>query len=243
MGRCVRAAPKLLAAGFGFSSGLGAGPIWVTLGAGVFAGTWPALLPAFFVPCAGFTAITAGALAASPFLVSALLRVGFLRPADFGRRALGRHYGSRRTFGSRSGWICAFTGDRRCCYRGLAGSACSSSALRVAPPLCSGLGRRSCPCLGRRSCPCLGGGLLGSRCRFLRCRLRVPVALLAAAGVGDGVALVWPLAPEFCAVAIVAMAVASARICISFISIPFCALFIQNLHYLAGTAAGAAAAG
>jgi hypothetical protein len=52
----------------------------------------------------------------------------------------------------------------------------------------------------------------------------VPAVLPAAAGVGDGVG--WLLAPEFCAVATVAMAIASARICISFISIPFCALFI-----------------
>ncbi len=53
--------------------------------------------------------------------------------------------------------------------------------------------------------------------------------LLAAAGVAVGEGWGWPLAPEFCAVATVAMAVASARICISFISIPFCALFILNL--------------
>jgi hypothetical protein len=52
----------------------------------------------------------------------------------------------------------------------------------------------------------------------------VPAVLPATAGVGDGVG--WLLAPEFCAVATVAMAIASARICISFISIPFCALFI-----------------
>ena len=59
----------------------------------------------------------------------------------------------------------------------------------------------------------------------------VPLALPAAAGVGDGVgvALVWPLALGFCAVAIVAMAVASARTCISFISIPFVAIFIESL--------------
>jgi len=57
--------------------------------------------------------------------------------------------------------------------------------------------------------------------------------LLAAAGVGEGVGV--DLALEFCAVAIVAMAIASARICISFISIPFCALFIQ-FTYFAGAA-------
>jgi hypothetical protein len=40
-------------------------------------------------------------------------------------------------------------------------------------------------------------------------------------------------------VAIVAMAVASARICISFISIPFCALFILNSYgFAVGDGAG-----
>ncbi len=63
---------------------------------------------------------------------------------------------------------------------------------------------------------------------FFAAGLAVPV-LLAAAGVGVGEAWGWPLAPEFCAMATVAMAVASARICISFISIPFCALFILKL--------------
>ena len=47
-----------------------------------------------------------------------------------------------------------------------------------------------------------------------------PPDLLAAVGVGDGVGV------AFCAVANVDMPIASARICISFISIPFCALFI-----------------
>ena len=59
----------------------------------------------------------------------------------------------------------------------------------------------------------------------------VPLVLPAAAGVGVGDGVGWLLAPEFCAVATVAMAVASARICISFISIPFCALFILKLFY------------
>jgi hypothetical protein len=42
-------------------------------------------------------------------------------------------------------------------------------------------------------------------------------------------------------VAIVAMAVASARICISFISVPLCALFIQKVViYFAGVAGAGA---
>jgi hypothetical protein len=64
---------------------------------------------------------------------------------------------------------------------------------------------------------------------FFAAGFLAPAVLPAAAGVGDGVG--WLLAPEFCAVATVAMAVASARICISFISIPFCALFILKLFY------------
>jgi sterol desaturase/sphingolipid hydroxylase (fatty acid hydroxylase superfamily) len=63
--------------------------------------------------------------------------------------------------------------------------------------------------------------------------------LLEAAAVGVGEACGWLLAPEFCAVATVAMAVASTRICISFISIPFCALFISQTLY--GFAVGAGA--
>jgi hypothetical protein len=55
--------------------------------------------------------------------------------------------------------------------------------------------------------------------------------LLAVAGVGVGEACGWLLALEFCAMATVAMAVASARICISFISIPFCAPFILKTLY------------
>src|SRR6185437_9015717 len=62
---------------------------------------------------------------------------------------------------------------------------------------------------------------------FLAAGLVVLPVLLEATGVGVGVG--WLLAPEFCAVATVAMAVASARIFISFISIPFCALFILKL--------------
>jgi hypothetical protein len=65
---------------------------------------------------------------------------------------------------------------------------------------------------------------------FFAAGLALPV-LLAAAGVGVGVTWDWLAAPEFCAVATVAMAVASARICISFISIPFCAPFILKTLY------------
>ena len=66
----------------------------------------------------------------------------------------------------------------------------------------------------------------------------LPPVLLVAAGVGVGVAVGWLLAPEFCAVAIVAMTVASARICISFISIPFCALFILKSFTASRSPAG-----
>jgi hypothetical protein len=66
---------------------------------------------------------------------------------------------------------------------------------------------------------------------FFAAGLVVLPVLLAAAGVGDGVAWAWLLALGFCAVATVAKAVASARICISFISIPFlCTLHTETLY-------------
>ena len=84
-------------------------------------------------------------------------------------------------------------------------------------------------CLRRRSRRCLSAGLLVAAGCFLRCRLFCAACFAGGSRSRSWCGLGWPLAPEFCAVATVAMAVASARICISFISIPFCALFILKL--------------
>jgi len=62
---------------------------------------------------------------------------------------------------------------------------------------------------------------------FLTAGCAAPPVLPVAAGVGVGLAFVWLLALGLCAMATVTMAVASARICMSFISIPFGALFIK----------------
>src|SRR5215470_16607902 len=68
-------APNVLGAGLGFSAVWVDGPSCVTCGAGALAGVFvaAAFAPVFLVPCAGLTAITAGAFVALPFFVSAFL--------------------------------------------------------------------------------------------------------------------------------------------------------------------------
>src|SRR6478609_8562049 len=73
-------APNVLGAGLGFSAVCDDGPSCVTCGAGALAGVFVAAgaAPVFLVTCAGLTAMTAGALVAFPFFVSAFLVSAFL---------------------------------------------------------------------------------------------------------------------------------------------------------------------
>src|SRR6478609_9378784 len=72
-------APNVLGAGLGFSAVWVAGPSCVTVAAGALAGVFvAAAAPVFLVPCAGLTAITAGAFGAFPFFVSTFFVSTFL---------------------------------------------------------------------------------------------------------------------------------------------------------------------
>src|SRR5690242_11355736 len=87
-------APNVLGAGLGFSAVWVDGPSCVTCGAGALAGAFVAAAVApvflvFLVPCAGLTAITAGAFVAFPFFVSAFLLSTFLASVFFASVFLG----------------------------------------------------------------------------------------------------------------------------------------------------------
>lgn len=74
----------------------------------------------------------------------------------------------------------------------------------------------------------------------------VAPALADGVGVGDGLfpAGCWPLELVLCAVAMLTMNVASARIRMSFISVPFvCGLTTNPLYFFTGAAGAAGAAG
>jgi len=190
-------APKLLAEGLGFSAVFSAAVAGATLGAGGCAVPLGCVVD-FLAGCVGFTAITAG-FAAPPF-VSVVFAPGFLASA-----------GLAATTGVGAPLACVvaeallFTGIVVVATCGLAPGA----ALLLGCVL-----------------DCAAAGLLPAvvvpdfvvaDCVPVLAAFFVPAFvvlpdLLAADGVGDGVGVGWLWAPEFCAVAIVAMAVASARI-------------------------------
>jgi len=230
-------APNDLADGFGFSA-VWAGTVFCAVPvAGALAGTctpgfaedlvW--LPDAFFTGATGFTAITAGAFAGVAFLVPAFLGSIFLAAFEL-LLSLAATTGVGAPFDWVPAAVLVFTGSVVVFTAGLPVAADEAplfgdgSALGVAALLLDVF--VAVP--GAALAP-LSWTLLAA---FFAAGFFVPAVLPAAvlpatAGVGDGVG--WLLAPEFCAVATVAMAVASARICISFISIPFCAPFILKL--------------
>ncbi len=174
------------------------------------------LAPAFLAGGAGFTAITAGVFAGAAFFASVFLVV-----------ALALSFATTTGVGAPFAWVP--DGDA-----GFTGAVLVFTADLVdvvdAAPLFGGgsaLGEAALPfdVLAGVPAAVLASDFLLLAVFFAAGLVVLPV-LLAAAGVAVGEAWGWLLAPEFCAVATVAMTVASARICISFISIPFCALFI-----------------
>src|SRR5579859_5329233 len=218
-------APKVLGAGLGFSAGCVDGPSCVTCGAGALAGDFVAAAdaPAFLVPfCAGLTAITAG-FAALPFFVSTFLASPFLASVFLVPVALAEPLAATTGVGTPLACVpagaCAGTGTVAAFTAGLL------VALDVLGPLAA----------ADLSVVLLAGvpALVLVPAAFFVAGCAVPPVFAAAAGVGVGLALAWMLALGFCAVATVAKAVASARICMSFISIPFGALFIKSslLHH------------
>lgn len=220
-------APNGLTEGFGFSAVCAvAGAFWAVPGAGALAGTVTVGLAAVFVWLAppflaggGFTAITAGAFAGAAFFASVFLVAG-LAPSFAATTGVGAPFACVPAGES------GFTGAVLVFTTGFVGALDAVPAFGVG----SALGEAALLFDVLAGVP---GAVLASDflllAAFFAAGLVVLPVLLAAAGVGVGEAWGWLLAPEFCAVATVAMAVASARICISFISIPFCAPFILKL--------------
>src|SRR6185437_3171032 len=221
-------APNALTDGFGFSAVWAAGASGDFLAvpvAGAFAGTvtlgfaaglaWFATV--FLAGGAGLTAITAGAFAGAAFFASIFLGVALTLSL-----AVTTSVGT--PFACVPAGESGFTGAVLVFTLGFLDApdtvplVGSGSALGVAVLLLAVFAAVPAAVLALDFCPLTA---------FLAAGLVVLPVLLEATGVGVGGG--WLLAPEFCAVATVAMAVASARIFISFISIPFCALFILKL--------------
>jgi hypothetical protein len=197
-----------LVAGLGFSSGLAAGVACVILAGGVFTGGLVCVAAVFFVGCFGFTGITAGVFVAVP-LVSAFLVSAFLVSAPFAATT-----GVGTTFAGTAA-VCPFAG-----MVVVAAWPFVAGAGPLLAGIVPGFGVGVAAGAFVAVVPALVAGWVPVVAAFFVPGCAALPDLLAAVGVGDGV--------EFCAVANVAMAIASARICISFISIPFCALFIET---------------
>src|SRR6266481_8985936 len=240
-------APKTLAAGFGFSV---TGPVWLTFGAAVFSGALTAGVSAFFTDTvgaffdgaaffAGCTAITVGGFAVSAFFVSAFLVSAFLVSVFFVFAVLASTLAGTTGTGVGLPWgICAaalLTGMELVFTAGLPatleegllcvavpvlpGDVCAPLALAVTlgvPAWTLTAGMTDEPDFA--ALPALWTFTTGVGFAAL---VAPALFFTAGVGVGEGLGLTVPLAPEFCADAMAAIAVISAKICSSFISVPF----------------------